>query len=295
MLDPQHQLAPLGVAGELFIGGAGLAQGYWNRPELTAEKFIQNPYGPGRHPERLYATGDLARRHDDGSLELLGRSDFQVKVRGYRIELAEIEAALTQHPQIKEAVVLQQKSDATGVTRLAAFVAAGFPADDPRAAPLVAGLPVLLGRKLPDYMVPQAFAVLPELPRTPNGKLDRKALPQLQHAEAPRTFTPAATANQKLLAVIWAEVLEVAAVSITDSIFELGADSLVIFRIAARAQREGLRLNATQIFQYRTVAALCDALEDTFASAPVRVTTRITAASRDPYKLDKVRVDAQIH
>ena len=274
VLDPQHQLAPIGVIGELFIGGQGLAQGYWQRPELTAEKFIANPFGEGK----LYATGDLARRHEDGTLELLGRTDFQVKVRGYRIELPEIEAALTQHPQVKEAVVIQQKSDA-GTARLAAFVATGFSSGDPRAASLIAALPTLLAKTLPDYMVPQSFAVLAELPRTPNGKVDRKALPSLQFQEPLRTFTAPSTPTQQTLATIWAEVLEIASVSIHDSIFELGADSLVIFRIAARAQREGLAVNATQIFQHRTIAALAEALEQGRTDAPVRVTTRITAAS----------------
>ena len=275
----------------------GLAQGYWRRPELTTEKFIPNPFAARAGTPRKPLRHRRPRAPPPGRLpsSCSDAPTSRSKCADTVSNSPEIEAALTQHPQVKEAVVLQQKSDATGVTRLAAYVASGFAAEDPRATVIIAALPGLLARTLPDYMVPQSFAVVPDLPRTPNGKVDRKALPGLQFQDTLRTFTPPSTPTQQRLADIWTAVLEITSVSIHDSIFELGADSLIIFRIAARAQREGLRLNATQIFQYRTVAALCDALEDTFASAPVRVTTRITAASRDPYKLDKVRVDAQIH
>ena len=286
VLDERQQMLPIGVTGELYIGGAGLARGYWKREALTAEKFIANPFSTGAPGEstRLYATGDLARRHADGSLELLGRSDFQVKVRGYRIELQEIEAALLAHPLVNDAVVvLEQAPQQAGRGRLAAYVAAGGEAAD-----LPAELTRQLASSLPDYMVPSRIVVLAELPRTANGKLDRKALPQVfahEPADPSRSFSAPATAEEAAMARIWADVLEVPAVSTTESIFELGADSLLIFRIAARAQRAGYVLNATQIFQHRTVAGVCSALSEHAHDAPVKVTTRITAASRDKYKL----------
>ena len=283
VLDAQRGLAPVGTAGELYIAGEGLARGYWKRPELTAEKFVPNPFSG----DRMYATGDLARRHADGTIELLGRTDFQVKVRGYRIELAEIEAALTAHKAVHEAVVVQ---DGAAGGRLIGYVATGFAASHPDAVRLLAELPLLLARTLPDSMIPSAFAVLETLPRTANGKVDRKALPSVTpQAATRRAFTAPATPAQAALAAIWAEVLEVPQVGVNDSIFELGADSLAIFRIAARAQREGLAVTATQIFQRRTISGICDALETSAAQAPPRVTTRITAAAREKYK---VNVDA---
>ena len=290
-----HQLAPIGGAGELFIAGDGLARGYWQRPELTAEKFIANPFAAGR---RMYATGDLARRHADGTIELLGRTDFQVKVRGFRIELAEIEAALSAHPAIREAVVVQEKvmqekmvqeKEAGG--RLIGYVATDFAdAKDDRAASLIAELPALLARTLPDSMIPSAFVALASLPRTANGKIDRKALPAVNKAHAvEQAFVAPATAMQTALAAIWAEVLELPRVGVTNSIFELSGDSLAIFRIAARAQREGMAISASQIFQRRTILGICDALEAGQEPVTARVTTRITAAAREKYK---VRLDA---
>jgi amino acid adenylation domain-containing protein len=291
VLDQRRQPAPIGVTGELYIGGAGLARGYWNRPELTAEKFISNPFAAGR----IYATGDLARFHDDGCIELLGRADFQVKIRGYRIELNEIEAALMKHREVKEAIVTQHKSEAAGVTRLVAYIAAETSRDDAAANALIAQFPAFLGRTLPEYMIPAAFVVLDKLPRTANGKIDRKSLPQPSGFGAEllsRPFVPASTPTQKQLAAIWADVLELSAIGISDSIFELGADSLLIFRIAARAQREGLPVTATLIFQLRTVAKICDALERQTVTVPVRRPARIAAAARENYRLPQQKVDA---
>ena len=282
VLDACHALLPVGATGELYLAGDGLARGYWNKPSLTAEKFVANPFAGGR----MYATGDLARRHADGTVELLGRTDFQVKVRGFRIELAEIEAALMTHDAVREAVVVQEKAGG----RLVGYIATGFGADDARAAQLVAELPARLARTLTDAMIPGALVVLEALPRTANGKIDRRALPAADEAgDRQRTFTAPTNALEAKLAGVWAEVLELPAVSVTDSIFELGAESLAIFRIAARAQREGLAVTAAQIFQHRTVSGIIAALEASDKAAPVRVTTRITAASREKYK---VKVDA---
>jgi amino acid adenylation domain-containing protein len=288
VLDEEQRPLPIGVTGELYIGGEGLARGYWKRPELTAEKFLANPFGAGR----IYRTGDLARWHRDGSVELLGRADFQVKLRGYRIELGDIEAALSKHPVVREAVVIQQKAADSAALRLVGFVETIH--DHPAESALIPELQQLLGRSLPEYMIPAALLVLPRIPRTPNGKVDRKALPQLSSGDglalkSEKTFTAPVTAEEKQLAAIWADVLELPAVSTTDSIFELGADSLLIFRIAARAQREGLPINATQIFQHRTILSLCQSLQHAETSAaPVRSGPRIAAASRDSYRRTKV-------
>ncbi len=171
VLDQRKQPVPIGVTGELYIGGDGLARGYWNRPELTAEKFIQNPFGEGR----IYATGDLGRWHDDGTIELLGRADFQVKIRGYRIELPEIEDAILKHPRVKEIVVIQSTAE-TGAPRLIGYIVADVNGNE-AATKLVAALPGQLGMTLPEYMIPAGFVVLDQLPRTANGKIDRKASP----------------------------------------------------------------------------------------------------------------------
>ena len=293
ILDQRKQPVPIGVTGELYIGGAGLAHGYWNRPELTAEKFLQNPFGEGR----IYATGDLGRWHDDGTIELLGRADFQVKIRGYRIELPEIEAAILEHPQVRETVVVQSKPD-SGPARLIGYIVPDILCDEAAAVKLTSLLPTLLGKTLPEYMIPVGFVVLDSLPQTANGKIDRKALPQPSALSqfgmdaARRPFAAPATPMQKKLAPIWAEVLELPEVSVAESIFELGADSLLIFRIAAKAQREGLAVNASMIFQQRTIAAICDALEHQTAPAPARMGTRIAAAARDKYRLTNQKVDA---
>jgi hypothetical protein len=219
----------------------------------------------------------------------MGRTDFQVKIRGFRIELGEIEAALTRHPAVREAIVLAHVSQngGTPVTRLVAYVDAGSSAQN--AAPaLTADLIAMLNGTLPPYMIPSVILPLPEMPRTPNGKVDRKALPKADellksgsHSED-REFTPAVSEDQKKLAEIWADVLGLDRVSITDSIFELGADSLLIFRIAARAKREGLNVSAAQIFQYRTILGLSTALAGQhMANAPaVKATSRITPAPR---------------
>ena len=182
-----------------------------------------------------------------GRVELLGRTDFQVKIRGYRIELGEIEAALNRHPAVRESVVLAHTSKSAGaaITRLVAYVDAGSSAE--HATALTADLLTMLAATLPEYMIPAAILPLPQLPRSPNGKIDRKSLPDAEAFlkaglhDSQRPFTPPCTADQKKLAEIWADVLMLDRVSITDSIFELGADSLLIFRIAARSQKEGLR------------------------------------------------------
>ncbi|MGA2349516.1 MAG: amino acid adenylation domain-containing protein [Terracidiphilus sp.] len=284
VLDERLQPVPVGVTGELFIGGAGLARGYWHKPELTAQKFVPNPFGTGR----IYRTGDQARWLQDGHIELLGRTDFQVKVRGFRIELNEIESALTSHPAVRDAVATAVEV-AQGDKRLAAWVdlaLANPPAD------LDAQLHALLSAKLPEYMHPAVITVLPALPRTANGKIDRKSLPEPSFTgkSQKRKFTPAETPQQEKMAAIWADVLKLDRVGITDSIFELGADSLLIFRISARAGREGLPIQPAQIFEHRTIANLSIALGETRSSSPERVPAgpAISAVSRERFRRTKV-------
>ena len=284
VLDERLHPVPVGVTGELYIGGAGLARGYWNRPELTAEKFLPNPLGSGR----IYRTGDLARWLRDGHIELLGRTDFQVKVRGFRIELGEIEAALASHPAVRDSVVTAV-AVGPGDTRLAAWVDSAL-AQPP--ADLDAQLHTLLTAKLPEYMHPAVITVLPALPRTANGKIDRKSLPEPSFAGKTkmRPFTPAATPEQEKLAAIWADILKLDRVSITDSIFELGADSLLIFRISARAGREGLPIHPAQIFQHRTIANLSSALGEAKGLAPEKAPggPAIAPVSRERFRRTKV-------
>jgi amino acid adenylation domain-containing protein len=292
VLDHRLQPVPVGVVGELYIGGTGLARGYWKRPDLTVERFLPNPFAQGR----IYKTGDLGRWHVDGKrqgrVELLGRTDFQVKIRGYRIELGEIEAALNRHPAVREAVVVAHTSKNAGavITRLVAYVDAGNSAE--HASALTADLLTMLAGSLPEYMIPAAILPLPQLPRSPNGKIDRKSLPDAEtflkaglHF-AQRSFVAPTTPEQKKLAEIWADVLMLDRVSITDSIFELGADSLLIFRIAARSQKDGLNVTAAQIFKHRTILALSDGLgqQAVTKSSSIKVAPRIAVAPRRSYR-----------
>ncbi|MGD0097335.1 MAG: amino acid adenylation domain-containing protein [Terracidiphilus sp.] len=283
VLDERLKPVPVGVTGELYIGGAGLARGYWKRPELTAEKFLPNPFGGGR----IYRTGDQARWLRDGHIEILGRTDFQVKVRGFRIELGEIEAVLASHPAVRDAVATAVEVS-PGERRLAAWVdsaSAEVPAD------LDAQLRALLTAKLPEYMHPAVITVLPALPRTANGKIDRKSLPQPAFGGRTneREFIPATTPEQEKLAAIWADILKLDRVSITDSIFELGADSLLIFRISARAGQEGLPIRPAQIFQHRTIANLSSALGEGTIQSPDKSPAHpaIAAVPREKFRRTK--------
>ena len=251
LLDAHLQPVPVGVSGELYIGGVGLARGYLNRPELTAERFIPNPFSdePGA---RLYRTGDLARYLPDGNIEFLGRIDHQVKVRGFRIELGEIEAVLRQHPHLQAAVVLARE-DTPGDKRLVAYV---VPREEP--APTISELRRFLKETLPEYMVPSAFVYLDALPLTPNGKVDRRALPAPDQTrpELESAYVAPRTREEKILADIWAQVLGVEQVGVHDNFFELGGDSILSIQVIARANQAGLQLTPRQLFQAPTVAGL---------------------------------------
>ncbi len=255
VLDSYLQPVPVGVPGELYIGGK-LARGYLNRPELTAEKFISNPFS--REPGvRLYRTGDLARYLPDGNLEFLGRGDQQVKIRGVRVELGEVEAVLVQHAAVQEAVVLAWE-DASGDKRLAAYVVA-----DRHPLPSIPELRSFVQERLPHYMVPSAFVLLDALPLTPHGKLDRHALPAPDHdkPEQGKTFVAPRTPVEEKVARIWAEVLGLPQVGIYDNFFELGGHSLKATQIMSRL-RDAFRLELPlrTIFEAPTVEGLAGVL-----------------------------------
>ena len=244
---------PAGVPGELLIGGAGLSRGYRGRPDLTAEKFIPHPFAeePGA---RLYRTGDLARHLQDGRVEFLGRIDHQVKVRGFRIELGDIETALDQHPGITQAVVVARE-DTPGNKRLAAYLVAapGFEEDK---KPSVSDLRAFLKDKLPEYMIPALYTFLPEFPLTPNGKVDRRSLPEPDKAAAAKEYVAPRDAKETALAEIWAQVLGLERVGINDDFFDIGGDSLMVIRVVTKANKAGLGITTKQLFQNRTVAEL---------------------------------------
>jgi amino acid adenylation domain-containing protein/non-ribosomal peptide synthase protein (TIGR01720 family) len=244
ILDGNLQPVPLGVAGEIHVGGAGLARGYLGRPALTAEKFVPDPHGlPGG---RLYRSGDLARRTSNGEVAYIGRLDHQVQLRGYRIETGEIEAALRAEGAREAVVVLRAGED--GHQRLVAYLAA----DEPP----IGALREKLARRLPDYMLPAQFVALPSLPKTSSGKIDRAALPAPAAASTPEETEAPRSAVEQLLAEIWAEALGVAAVGINDNFFELGGDSIINIQIVARARRAGLRFSPRDLFVHPSVAAL---------------------------------------
>ncbi|MCO4856484.1 amino acid adenylation domain-containing protein [Herbaspirillum sp. WGmk3] len=251
ILDDRLQLLPRGVAGELYIGGTGLARGYLDRPGLTATSFLADPFGAAGR--RMYRTGDLARWREDGQIAYLGRIDHQVKIKGFRIELGEVEAALLAHPAIRQAVVVVRAVG--GVDRLLAFVSA--PAGS---TPDLAAIQGALAASLPAYMLPSRIIVLPALPLNANGKIDRKALPQELPA-LPESDVGAAPegALESLIAATWAEVLGVQRVGRHDNFFELGGDSILSLQIISRLRQQGWTLTPRQIFEQQTVAALAQA------------------------------------
>lgn len=251
LLDEHLQPVPIGVPGELYIGGANLARGYFNRPDLTKEKFISHPFEK-TEGSRLYKTGDLARYLSDGNIEFLGRIDHQVKIRGFRIELGEIETALRQHQAVRQTVAIAL-DDERGEKRLVAYVV-----PYPEQALTINELRSFLQKHLPDYMLPFAFVMLDALPLMLNGKLDRRALPvpDWTRPELEASFIAPCTPEEQLLANIWAEVLGVEQVGVQDNFFELGGDSILSIQIVARAKEAGLCLNPMQLFHHQTIAQL---------------------------------------
>ncbi|MEO1764975.1 MAG: condensation domain-containing protein, partial [Cyanobacteria bacterium J06629_18] len=271
ILDSYLQPVPIGVPGELYLGGAGLMRGYLNRPELTAEKLIPNPFSSSPSspsassaPSALYKTGDKARYLPDGKIEYLGRFDNQVKLRGFRIELGEIESVLNQHSEVYQAVT-KIWEDKSGNKRLVAYFVLKNPVNQDNFS---TQLRQFLQNKLPDYMIPAIFMMLSEMPLTPNGKINRRALPEpdkdklnnqnQNNANHVKPRTP----QEQLLAQIWSKLLGIESVGIHDNFFELGGDSILGIQVIAKASQAGLRLLPKQVFQYQTIAELA-AVADT--------------------------------
>src|SRR5258706_5917242 len=257
ILDSHLDPVPIGVAGELHIGGVGLARGYLNRPELTSEKFIDHSFN-GEPTRRLYKTGDLARYLPDGNIEFIGRIDNQVKIRGFRIELGEVEATLGRHLAIREAVVLARE-DSPGDRRLVAYVVAA-----PDCAPSINELRDLLQQKLPEYMVPSAFVILKELPLNPNGKLDRKALPAPDQSrfEMDENYFVPRTPVEEILATIWAGILMLDKVGIHDNFFQLGGHSLLATQVISRVNDTfAIGLPLRRLFETPTIAGLAASID----------------------------------
>jgi amino acid adenylation domain-containing protein len=252
VLDVHLQPVPVGVPGELYIGGAGLARGYLHQPELTAEKFVPHPFSP-EPGARLYRTGDLARYRPDGTLEFLGRLDQQVKLRGFRIELGEIEACLCQHPAVREGVVTARE-DVPGERRLVAYVVA-----NQAPAPPLSDLRRFLQATLPDYMVPTAFVFLDTLPLTPNGKVDRRALPAPEggRPELDATYVAPRSEVEQSIAAVWQELLHIDRVGLHDNFFDLGGHSLLLVQVHSKLRRVfQTDIAIIDLFQYPTINAL---------------------------------------
>ncbi len=251
VLDAERRPVPIGVIGELYIGGAGVARGYLKRPDLTAERFLADPFKPAG---RMYKTGDLARWRADGTLEFLGRNDHQVKIRGFRIELGEIEGCLSRHEHVREAVVLTRE-DAAGEKRLVAY----FTSQD---EPGNEALRAHLRASLPEYMIPSAYLRLENIPLTPNGKVDRDALHRLTVVEpAARPHEDPVGEFERALAAIWQELLNVVRVSRDDNFFDLGGHSMLTAKMIARLQQLGLMVSLATVFKHPTLKSLAACLE----------------------------------
>jgi acyl-CoA synthetase (AMP-forming)/AMP-acid ligase II/acyl carrier protein len=264
ILDERLNPTPIGVCGELHIGGAGLARGYLSRPELTAEKFIPNPFND-ESGARLYKSGDLARYLLDGNIEFVGRIDHQVKIRGFRIEPGEIESALRQHPGLRDVAVMARE-DVANEKRLVAYVV-----PDLDAPPSVSDLRKFLTDKLPDYMVPSAYVFLESLSLTFSGKVDRRVLPapEQRRPEQENLFVPPATTEEEMIAKIWTDVLPVDRVGANDNFFDLGGHSLLAIQVVSRVREAfqvEIRLRA--LFEHPTVAGLAMKISEAQAKRP---------------------------
>jgi len=278
ILDDKLNMVLVGVKGELYIGGMGIARGYLNRPELTAEKFIRNPFSdePGA---RLYKTGDLARYLPDGNIDYLGRIDNQVKIRGFRIELGEIETVLKQHSAILDVVVIVRE-DVPGDKRLVAYFV-----NKQQPVPSTVELRHFLANKLPDYMVPSAFVALETLPLTPNGKLDRKALPQPQALQRESEAVAPQTELEQTIVTIWQQVLRIDNVGTQDTFFELGGDSLLVVQVQNQLAKVLNRpVPVSILFQYPTIQALARHLSQAVNDKPTGPNTRSKVRSARAHK-----------
>jgi amino acid adenylation domain-containing protein len=288
LLDDEQQLVPVGVSGELYVGGESLARGYLKRSALTAEKFVPHPF-TRKAGERLYRTGDVARYLADGDIEFIGRRDQQVKIRGFRIELGEIETVLTQFPLVKEAVVLARQSGRVGDLQLVAYVIAL-----PDTTLSVEDLRLFIKAHLPEHMIPAAFVSLAELPLTTNGKIDRNALPAPDITQPRTTYVAPRTPAEEMLAAIWAEVLHLSGVGAHDNFFELGGHSLLATQVMARARRAWqVDVPLSALFESPTVAELAQhfkvALRDGVSMAAVPIVP-VPREDRPPLSFAQQRI-----
>jgi amino acid adenylation domain-containing protein len=275
VLDRVGQPVPVGVAGELYLGGAGLGRGYWQRAELTAAGFVPDPFGK-RAGGRLYRTGDLVRYGVGGVLEYLGRLDQQVKLRGFRIELGEIEAALRRHEAVAEAVVLV--SEGEGEQQLLAYVVG---------AAAAASLRAWLRERLPEYMVPQAFITLEQIPLTANGKVDRRALLGLRVEAGEQQHLAPRNDTEHALAAIWGELLRLEQVSVADNFFEIGGHSLLATRLMSQvAKRFAVEIGLRRFFEAPTIEALASEIEAALKAETKLKPPSIGRASRDRYRMN---------
>ncbi|MCB0300892.1 MAG: AMP-binding protein, partial [Calditrichaeota bacterium] len=262
LLDEHLQPVPDGETGEICVGGGGVARGYWKREQLTNERFIPHPQKPGSG-EKLYRSGDLAKRLPDGDLDYLGRMDFQVKIRGFRIELGEIEAAMVKHPAISQSLVIANKHPHSGEQRLVGYFVA-------KAAMNISEIRTFLGQSLPDYMIPAAFVKIDEFPLTTNGKIDRKALPE-PGKERPNlsvAFVAPRSDTEKYLAEIWQEVLGIESIGVRDAFFELGGTSIQAGQFVARLYADlGEEVFVVTLFEKPTIEAFAKMLDSEYESA----------------------------
>ncbi len=279
ILDQRMNPAPIGVIGELYIGGVGLARGYRNLPDLTAEKFVPNPFSK-RPGARLYRTGDLARFFDDGNIEFLGRIDHQVKVRGFRIELGEVEAVLREHPALREAVVIAKESKLmAGESRLIAYLVS-----QPDQVVTTSEARDYLRERLPEYMIPSAFVVLEALPLTPNGKIDRRALPEPDQSaqSGERTYIAPRTPEESIIVALWQQILQVEQIGVSDNFFDLGGHSLLATQLVSRLRDAfHIDLPLAAIFEASTVAELAQKVQSAMRAAQGVLPPEIQPVSRE--------------
>ncbi|GHH40850.1 non-ribosomal peptide synthetase [Lentzea cavernae] len=254
IVDDAMRPAPVGVPGELLVGGPGVARGYVNRPDLTAERFVPDVFGASGG--RLYRTGDRARWRADGTIEFLGRVDEQVKIRGYRVEPGEVEVVIGDHPNVRDVVVVAREGGPHGGKRLVAYVVAEGESDSKE-------LRSWLRERVPDYLVPSVFVALDRIPLTPNGKVDRKGLPDPEPGTTAEVFEAPRTSAEDVLAEVWAQVLGLERVGVHDNFFELGGDSILSLQIVARTRAAGLGVDVADVFAHQTIAELAPVVRDT--------------------------------
>jgi hypothetical protein len=281
VLDAQRQPVSVGVPGRLYVGGDSLARGYHHRAQLTAEKFIAEPFSHRAGP-RLYDTGDLVRYCEDGNLEFLGRADHQVKVRGYRIELGEIESVLAQHEKLRTVAVIAHRDEHCG-TQLVAYLVAHK--DD---RPSIAEIRDHLMTQLPEYMVPSAFMYMDSLPLTSNGKVDRQALPPPTEFEPDLQYVAPRTKTETELCTVWQEILKRRQVGVRDNFFDLGGHSLLATRVVSRCfDIFRVELSLSSVFKYPTIEQLAPVVDQT-RGAEAKNQPAILARARDAFRVKRV-------